>query len=285
MGTRIMIMLLLVLVSLSQLSAFSCAPRHRHSGSQSGQFSDIPRSTDSVGFLGSTGSVDSVGSMGVRLFARPKASASELSLGEEVEEVGLGEGEMGVVGVRQVGTVEAGGGEGGKCSQRCYFDKSNPCPLYERCPYDDRPCESDREYLDEIFGVGGLGLEEGNVMQIRIGRLRRMGRVYTELMGILGTISAGPDVGVMGDAEKMPNYKAQHQHPPTYRKMSPQARRVRRQRLFLMSTWLDDLLPDPHQGRSWMVNMLVDACKMSTRAASVVLSLAKAGNKPNIVQY
>jgi len=107
-----------------------------------------------------------------------------------------------------------------------------------------------------------LGLEEGNVMQIRIGRLRRMGRVYTELMGILGTISAGPDVGVMGDAEKMPNYKAQHQHPPTYRKMSPQARRVRRQRLFLMSTWLDDLLPDPHQGRSWMVNMLVDACKM-----------------------
>ena len=33
--------------------------------------------------------------------------------------------------------------------------------------------------------------------------------------------------------------------------MSKRERRLRRKKLFLMSTWLEDLLPDPHQGSSW----------------------------------
>ena len=33
--------------------------------------------------------------------------------------------------------------------------------------------------------------------------------------------------------------------------LSKKERRLRRKKLFLMSTWLEDLLPDPHQGSSW----------------------------------
>ena len=33
--------------------------------------------------------------------------------------------------------------------------------------------------------------------------------------------------------------------------LSKRERRLRRKKLFLMSTWLEDLLPDPHQGSSW----------------------------------
>lgn len=59
--------------------------------------------------------------------------------------------------------------------------------------------------------------------------------------------------------------------------------RLRRQRIFIMSTWLEDLLPDPHQGRSWMFNMAADSAKITVRAMIVILSATTIVGKPRLV--
>ena len=44
-------------------------------------------------------------------------------------------------------------------------------------------------------------------------------------------------------------------------------RNIKRRKLFLLSTFLEDLLPDPSQGQSKLLNMCVDASKIVKRAA------------------
>jgi hypothetical protein len=46
----------------------------------------------------------------------------------------------------------------------------------------------------------------------------------------------------------------------------------RRQKLFLMSTWLEDLLPNPAQGRSWMFNSICDTLTITTTIGRFVIS-------------
>lgn len=62
--------------------------------------------------------------------------------------------------------------------------------------------------------------------------------------------------------------------------LSRHERKLRRKRLFLMSTWIEDLLPDPHQGRDPFTNAAADAVKISVRAVQVLLSLCRLGPHP-----
>eukprot|EP01040_Poterioochromonas_malhamensis_P007373 gene7373-7955_t len=61
-------------------------------------------------------------------------------------------------------------------------------------------------------------------------------------------------------------------------------RRQRRRKLFILSTWLEDVLPDPSQGKSWMMNMAVDSLKITARTAQLILSLTKIVPKPKVFE-
>ena len=72
--------------------------------------------------------------------------------------------------------------------------------------------------------------------------------------------------------------------PKSARPLSKRERRLRRQKLFLMSTWLDDLLPDPSQGKSWMLNMVLDFIKILTRATIVLVTLGNVLPTPRMIR-
>lgn len=61
-------------------------------------------------------------------------------------------------------------------------------------------------------------------------------------------------------------------------------RRQRRRKLFILSTWLEDVLPDPSQGKSWMMNMAVDSLKITARTAQLLLSVTKIVPKPKVFE-
>lgn len=137
----------------------------------------------------------------------------------------------------------------------CYFDKNTPCPLYNICPYDERPCKANRAYFDHIFGnddnteghsnnASNDELPDDNIMQI--------------------------------STSKYLNSK---------KYLSKKELRVRRKKLFLMSTWLEDLLPDPHQGQDLVLNWTVDMMKIVYRSVLVVLSMTTIINKPKFLDF
>mmetsp|Transcript_18317 Transcript_18317/g.30701 ORF Transcript_18317/g.30701 Transcript_18317/m.30701 type:complete len:217 (+) Transcript_18317:241-891(+) len=166
-----------------------------------------------------------------------QASASDLALEPEVEEINS------------------------DCRGGCYFDKASPCPEHGTCPYDNRPCKSNRNYFDEIFGPSPDQM-----------------------------IDPASATGNRKNNEKDGNDRSNNDdnfmltQQDCLSRLTARERRLRRQKLFLMSTWLEDLLPDPTQGRSWMFNMLVDSVKITFRAFLVLLSMTHAVEKPRIVQ-
>lgn len=61
-------------------------------------------------------------------------------------------------------------------------------------------------------------------------------------------------------------------------------RRMRKRKIFLLSTWLEDILPDPSQGKSWMVNMAIDSMKIALRCSQLLLSFTKVVPKPKVLE-
>ncbi len=145
--------------------------------------------------------------------------------------------------------------ENHKC---CYFDKNTPCPLYAICPYDERPCKANRAYFDHIFG------NDDNTDK---SHGQNSNAINDEL----------PDDNIMQiNTSKYLNSK---------KYLSKKELRVRRKKMFLMSTWLEDLLPDPHQGQDLVLNWTVDMMKIVYRSVLVVLSMTTIINKPKFLDF
>lgn len=187
----------------------------------------------------------------------------------------------------------------------CYFDRRSPCPCTERCLIDDRFCGANREYFDHVYGplsedlkttetdespetnndeedIGNLKFDFSNIVLLpkRVKRSLQRKRVLTSpsSSGRMKEKSTPPIKESTSIASSKFRYE---RHQQQLQKLSRKERRIRRKKLFLMSTWIEDLLPDPHQGHSWMVNMVVDLFKISHRAAALmVYSICKQGNKP-----
>ena len=54
-----------------------------------------------------------------------------------------------------------------------------------------------------------------------------------------------------GSSDRQKNKQQQREQQRQAELLSRRQRRERRKKLFVMSTWIEDLLPDPHQGSSW----------------------------------
>jgi len=140
-------------------------------------------------------------------------------------------------------------------SKCCYFDKNTPCPLNNICPYDERPCKANRAYFDHIFA----------------------NNANTEANGQSNNDELSDDNIMQINTSKYLNSKKQY--------LSRKELRVRRKKLFLMSTWLEDLLPDPHQGQDLFLNWTVDMMKILYRSVLVVLSMTSIINKPKFLDF
>ena len=129
----------------------------------------------------------------------------------------------------------------------CYFEKSSSCSSCKTgiCPVDNRPCGANRDYLDHVYGARYMPKPKPVFQSYK----------YSQ-------------------QSQMHMYAANAPAPPTEpeRKLTAAERRSRRQKLFLMSTWLEDLLPNPSQGRSWMFNSICDTMKITTRVGRFIIS-------------
>eukprot|EP00597_Dinobryon_sp_UTEXLB2267_P006383 CAMPEP_0170081296 /NCGR_PEP_ID=MMETSP0019_2-20121128/17199_1 /TAXON_ID=98059 /ORGANISM="Dinobryon sp., Strain UTEXLB2267" /LENGTH=239 /DNA_ID=CAMNT_0010295655 /DNA_START=295 /DNA_END=1014 /DNA_ORIENTATION=- len=195
----------------------------------------------------------------------------------------------------------------------CYFDRRSPCPCTERCPIDDRFCGANREYFDHIYGPlngedrqttetddstipesndednGNVKFDFSNIVLLP----KKLKRNFQRTRVLTSPSSSGriKDVNTSSRKESssssLPTIKYRYEHQQKQlQKLSRKERRLRRKKLFLMSTWIEDLLPDPHQGHSWMVNMVVDFFKISHRAATlIVYSICRQGNKPKFILH
>lgn len=141
----------------------------------------------------------------------------------------------------------------------CYFDKNTPCPLYNICPYDERPCKANRAYFDHIFG-NNANTDEAN--------------------GQSNDIASNDG---LSDDNIMQISTSKYLNSKKY--LSKKELRVRRKKMFLMSTWLEDLLPDPHQGQDLVLNWTVDMMKIVYRSVLVILSMTTIINKPKFLDF
>lgn len=127
----------------------------------------------------------------------------------------------------------------------CYFEKSSSCSSCKSgiCPVDNRPCDANRDYMDHIYGARFMPKPKPTFQAYKYSQQSQM-HMY-----------ASAPVPVVPE-----------------RKLTAAERRTRRQKLFLMSTWLEDLLPNPSQGRSWMINSVCDTMKITTRVGRFIVS-------------
>jgi hypothetical protein len=132
-------------------------------------------------------------------------------------------------------------------SLSCYFEKSSSCSSCKTgiCPVDNRPCNANRDYMDHIYGARFMPKPKPVFQAYKYSQQSQM-HMYA-------TTTAAPP-------------------PVPERILSASERRSRRQKLFLMSTWLEDLLPNPSQGRSWMFNSICDTVKITTRVGRFIIS-------------
>ena len=132
-------------------------------------------------------------------------------------------------------------------SLSCYFEKSSPCSSCKTgiCPVDKRPCDSNRDYMDHIYGARFMPKPKPVFQSYKYSQQSQM-HMYA------ATAATTP--------------------PEPERILTASERRSRRQKLFLMSTWLEDLLPNPSQGRSWMFNSICDTIKITTRVGRFIIS-------------
>lgn len=127
----------------------------------------------------------------------------------------------------------------------CYFEKSSPCSSCRSgiCPVDNRPCEANRDYMDHIYGARYMPKPKPVFQAYR----------YSQ-------------------QSQMHMYAAKPSPPQPEKKFTVAEKRTKRQKLFLMSTWLEDLIPNPAQGRSWMFNSLCDTLTIVTTIGKFIIS-------------
>ena len=135
----------------------------------------------------------------------------------------------------------------GSNSLTCYFEKSSACSSCKTgiCPVDNRPCDANRDYMDHIYGARFMPKPKPVFQSYKYSQQSQM-HMYAS------TAATTP--------------------PEPERVLTASERRSRRQKLFLMSTWLEDLLPNPSQGRSWMFNSICDTVKITTRVGRFIIS-------------
>lgn len=183
----------------------------------------------------------------------------------------------------------------------CYFDRSSPCSGDGYCPFDNRPCNANRNYFDHLYGSDGIAnsvVMSGSLTSERV----EGAKDKPDSEGVLEVEEEsntqeeeqqeGNEQQAEGEGEEEidPDNIMQMRHVmesqmwDIHQRMTRRERRLRRQKLFLMSNWLDDLLPDPTQGKSWMLNMAVDFAKIVTRATIFVVSFGTVPPTPRSLQ-
>lgn len=70
---------------------------------------------------------------------------------------------------------------------------------------------------------------------------------------------------VGGDKRQYTSSWASSENSRVPRRMTGREKRLRRKKLMLMSTWVEDLLPDPYQGQDPVLNYLMNTVKFTTR--------------------
>jgi hypothetical protein len=193
-------------------------------------------------------------------------------------------------------------------TKACYFDRSQLCSRRGLCEIDDRPCGANRKYLDHEYKR-----VKSSKPRMDTSRLEKLLKIAhrpsyhaSDLLEqnlekrILSVDESSKSVleeifGVQAEIKINKVANKQHQDATTvktrnaillpYMLLSRHERKLRRKRLFLMSTWIEDLLPDPHQGRDPLTNAAADAMKISIRAVQVLLSLCRLGPHPPRVTF
>lgn len=181
--------------------------------------------------------------------------------------------------------------------KHCYFDKRAACPCNGVCPYDDRPCDANRNYFDHIYGsdcriidtslIEGASTDDDDDTNDAEGGAVTGSSDGQPAPDDDGTEKFDDGNNIMQMMQSISDQTIEYarQHRKYVQSMSARERRMRRQRLFKLANVLDDLLPDPSQGKSWMMNMVLDSCKIALRAAILALSATKVVQKPPVLRY
>jgi len=199
-------------------------------------------------------------------------------------------------------TVESGNGE--RPIRACYFDRSQVCSRSGYCPIDDRPCNANRNYLDHEYQRSTNNVAEPTDddkkldIQADVRLLAQMLKLRNKedlTITVLNFEDKKPTKNVLEEVFGPPSSNNQHLKSAKkqvqnkillpYMLLSRQERKLRRKRLFLMSTWLEDLLPDPHQGRDPFSNAVTDTFKIICRAIQLILSLGRLVPPPPRVTF
>lgn len=162
-----------------------------------------------------------------------KAEAVELGA-PTTQELGGGAGFAG-----NLLSSEEGGGE--EELKMCYFDRRIACPhrSNRQCHVDERPCASNRDYFDHIYAP--------NKNLIPTSRF------------------PDSDSGLESENDDNTLQFRVIEKPLLKRNLSRKQLRAQKKKLMLMSTWVEDLLPDPYQGQDLLINMIFNSAKFSVR--------------------
>lgn len=120
-------------------------------------------------------------------------------------------------------------------SRYCYFDKGMSCPCNNKCIVDDRSCTANRDYFDHIYAPDKEASSEDAAMDETKTRVDHFTQKNSE------------------------------------RRLSKREMRMKRKKLMMMSTWIDELLPDPYQGQDIVFTYLVNTLKLTTRGVVALL--------------
>ena len=134
--------------------------------------------------------------------------------------------------------------KGSHCNKKCYFDKVTRCSKDNVCAIDSRPCDANRDYFDHIYNCNKKNKKVEEKLKLRI---------------------SGKQLALMFDA----HYRVTPYARP--KKYYRKEQLLKRKKLMLMSTWVPSLLPDPSQGKDWILNFVIDSLKFTTRGLLVLL--------------
>lgn len=188
----------------------------------------------------------------------------------------------------------------------CYFDKRSPCPLdlttgeLFRCPIDDRFCGANRDYFDHVYGEeqnnnsnndNNLIIKENNddISDSSNNSDNSLNMMFDT--GSLLTITTTTPTrrkrnnfnkkrSISSSTSTSSSQKRVTTTQTTRVLLNKKEKRLRRKKLFVMSTWIEDLLPDPYQGHSWVLNSVVNTSKFFFRAVKVMLYHMRLCEKP-----
>lgn len=186
----------------------------------------------------------------------------------------------------------------------CYFDPRKVCPNHKdgHCQIDERPCRANRDYLDAIYKSSQksektIPKEESERGPSMMLRRQLTNSDHVSQNNRQNNISLLFPAKNNRDAPMTPTARLLYYRDLNKNKVevkgwlwrvkdieSREQRRERRRKIFIMSTWLEDLLPDPHQGSTWLVNACVDFFKVSFRMTNVALSLIRIVPPPKILE-